>query len=172
MSIIKRASRTLAAYVTVLMLLWVIVPADLYGAEPTRPLLVTAEGTGQFTLTVHERLLSLRATDASIKEILEEIGRRMHIEVVARLTAVERMTLEFDQLPMLEAIKRFSPYVNYVVLEEAAAEPGKITKIIVLPKQAGSAPAASAPGQGTTEPARPESFRFELNPSEAVEKKP
>src|SRR5262245_21143659 len=102
MSRVIRAFRTLLAYGMILMLSWGIVPPGAWGADTT----------GQFTLTIHEHLLSLKATDASVQEILEEIGRRMHIEVVMRLTTAEQVTLEFNQLPILEAIKQFSPYIS------------------------------------------------------------
>ena len=75
-----------------------------------------------FVLTVHERLLSLQARDASLKAILAQIGRELAIEVVVHIPADETITVTFDQLPIGEALKKLSP--NYVYVVDAARGTG------------------------------------------------
>jgi hypothetical protein len=144
------------------------------------------ERTAPFILNIQGDLVSLQATQASIKELIEEIGRRMDIEVVARLPSQERITIAFDKLPIAEAMKRFGRDVNYVVVEEAGKGSGKITKIIVFPKRDGVPPARPggqlAEGSATPEPRqqqpavpeespRPQPFRFEFNPEASTEQR-
>jgi hypothetical protein len=134
--------------VIVALLLSNITPRDGLGGELERKLRGTSVGSAPFTLTIQDGLISLRATDASIKQILAELGHQMDIDVSVRLPVEERITLAFDQLPLMEAIKRFGRHVNYLVLEDRANERGKITRIIVFsrreaPNQASPTPKSS-----------------------------
>jgi hypothetical protein len=52
-----------------------------------------------FVLTIKDNLVSLTATNASLKKVLEVIGQRMSIEVLALLPDQEKITTEFEQLP-------------------------------------------------------------------------
>ena len=164
------------------LLLLCMRPGEMFGGTAERKPQGTAVRKAPFVLTIHDNLVSLTARDASIKEVIEEIGRRMNIQVVARLSAEERMTLTLEKLPLAEAIKRFDKYINYMVLEEATQEPGRITKIIVFSKREGPAP-SSPPGQSRdarataepneavqAEPPQVEPFKFELNPSDALQR--
>jgi hypothetical protein len=75
------------------------IPGELFGGEAeTSP--GPAKRNASFVLTIHEGLFSLRATQASLKEILDAIGRRMHIEVVTQLPADQTVTIAFDRLPL------------------------------------------------------------------------
>jgi type II secretory pathway component GspD/PulD (secretin) len=92
-------------------------------------------------LTIKDNLISLRAKDASLKEILEEIGRRMKIDVVAGLPDTKKITAEFENLSIGEAVNRLSTNYSYVM--DSTNGQAKITKIIVLEKgkeTAGSTP--------------------------------
>jgi hypothetical protein len=71
-----------------------------------------------FVLTIQGELISLRAEDASIKAMIEEIGRRLNIRVKADIPTTAKLTLAFDQLPLHEALKRFGKYVNYGYVEQ------------------------------------------------------
>ena len=84
-----------------------------------------------FTLTIEDNLISLTARDASIKAILEEIGRRMNIAVVAAIPPEETITTEFNELPLKEALKKLSQ--NHAYVTDSAKDTGKITKIMVTP---------------------------------------
>ncbi len=94
----------------------------------------------EFTMTVKDNLISLKAKDASLIEVLEEIGRRMNIEVLALLPEQEKITTEFEKLPLEEAIKRLSENHSHLIVSQ---EDRRITKIIVLQK--GVNTAASKP---------------------------
>src|SRR5262249_32671850 len=59
-----------------------------------------------FALTIKDNLISLTAKEASLKGVLEEIGRRMSIEVLALLSEHEKITTEFENAPLEEAIER------------------------------------------------------------------
>lgn len=135
---------------------------------------------GDFNLTGHEGLLSLRAEDASLKAIVEAIGQQLSIEVVTRIPADERLTIAFDQLSLTEALKRFRPYANYLVIEDATTAPGTIRQLIVVSKRlAGTSSSRPRPdGEGLSSPspspsdaptptdtARPKPFRFEFDPT-------
>src|SRR5262245_41746240 len=83
-------------------------------------------------LTVKDNLISLKAKDASLKEILEEIGRRMKIDVIAGIPDTTKITAEFDDLSVEEAVNRLSTNYSYVM--DSTTGQRKITKIIVLEK--------------------------------------
>ena len=169
-----------------LLLCWLITAGGLFGGEVVRKAPGQSEHNARFILTVDENLVSLQATDASIKEVIEEIGRRMNIEVVARLPAEERMTLTFDKLPIAEAVKRLGKHVNYAVLEDGLKSPGRVIKITIFSKREGAAPPSSAL-RPAEEAARPEPdrrgrtapedapqaapFAFEANPAGSAEKR-
>jgi len=130
--------------------LWVlfalIIPAALFGGEADKKSKVVRQGSLQeeskseskadFVLTIKDNLISLSAKDASVKEIIEEIGRRVKIEVVASISKEEKITIEFNKLSIEDAIKRLREYANIVYLKYSEKEKGKITKIMVLPKRA------------------------------------
>jgi hypothetical protein len=65
--------------------------------------------------TVEDNLLSLKAKDASLKEVLEEIGRRMKVDVVAGIPDTKKITAEFENLSLEEAVSRLSTNYSYVM---------------------------------------------------------
>lgn len=72
------------------------------------------------------------------KEVLEEIGRRMSIEVFAPLPEQEKITTEFEKLSLEEAIERLvRNYPHLVVSQEADR---RITRIIALQKSGDTVP--------------------------------
>ena len=85
-----------------------------------------------FVLTVKDNLISLKAKDALLKEVLEEIGRRMKIDVVAGIPDTKKITAEFENLSVEEAVNRLSTNYSYVM--DSTNGERKITKIIVLEK--------------------------------------
>lgn len=92
----------------------------------------TAKVKPAFLLTVQDNLISLKATDASLIEVLEEIGRRIKIEVVAPLREQEKVTTEFNQLPLEEAIKKLTPNYSHAMVSDEGGK--KISKVIILQK--------------------------------------
>jgi hypothetical protein len=160
-------------------------PGELFAGETEPALGQSSAPVGEFTLTAQEGRLSLRAENASLKAIVEEIGRQMSIEVMARIPADEGVTLTFEQLPLKAALTRLSPYVNYAVVEDVAKGPGAIRKLLVVSKRLAGAPSSptgkdvkgwtAPPPSGRippqeTSPARPKAFSFEFDPSAVPEK--
>jgi hypothetical protein len=103
----------------------------------------------------------------------------LHIDVVARVPADERITLAIEHLSLTEALQHLRPYVNSLVVVDGKA-PDTIRKLIVISKRLVGEPArpsthavdASAlaqPQQSDVStpaaPARPKPFRFEFDPT-------
>jgi hypothetical protein len=156
-----------------------LLPGELFGGEGAHPSPGSSATPADVVLTVHEGLLSLRAEDVSLKGIVEAIGQQLSIEVVTRIPADERITLAFEQLPLVEALRRFRPYVNALVVEDAKA-PGTIRQLIVVSKRLAGVPSSPArlEGERAVAPApsqrealtprdlsQPQPFRFELDPT-------
>ena len=147
-----------------------------------------SESRADFVLTIKDSLISLTAKDASLKEITEEIGRRMKIEVVADISEEEKITIRFDKLSLEDAIKRLK--TSYAYVWNSEKEGGKITKIVLLPEGKGTAVSRPTTKESTVEEEkrlvkpessagkkiasekspRPEPFKFEFDPSEFVGK--
>jgi len=130
----KRGIEKLFGFIIILLPL-LMIPTILFGVEANNKLEGKSESQADYILLVKESLVSLKAKDASIKEILEEIGRRMKIEVVANIPKEEKITIEFDMLYLGDAIKRFR--TSYAYITETEKEKGKITKIVAVPKGLG-----------------------------------
>ena len=125
-----------------------------------------------YTLTIKEDFISLNAKDVSLKEIIEEIGHKMQIKVVGNISEEEKITVKFEKLSLVEAIKKLSK--NYGYLMDSKKGEKKITKIFVLPKGKETvAPIFTAKEPGIheredKESKRPEPFKFEFDLSEFV----
>ncbi|MDP2607366.1 MAG: hypothetical protein Q8S00_32935, partial [Deltaproteobacteria bacterium] len=117
----------IAGVLTLFFLGFFINPTDL--SAQNQP---AAKGKTGFVLTIQDNLISLKATDALLLEILQEIGRRMKIEMVAPLPEKGKITAEFDKLSLEDAIKRLTPHYSHAMISEPGGK--KISKIIVLQK--------------------------------------
>jgi len=173
--------------VSILLISLLITPNFLFGEEADKKSEVEAKSKSDFVLTIKDSLISLTAKDASLKEITEEIGRRMKIEVVANISEKEKITIRFDKLSLEDAIKRLR--TSYAYVWNSEKEGGKITKIVLLPEGKGtvlSRPAtkesevkgekrlvkseSKARAEAAREKSpRPEPFKFEFDPSEFME---
>ena len=149
---------------------------------------------GNFVLTVEGDRLSLEAQEASLRAILEEIGRKMHLEVLGEVPAQETVTAAFHDLPLEQALHRLSSNFGYQMKSEEGGQ--EISKIFILPKGTGPANAKStteevAPSKEIVmpysdpviqagrakgneadqeKPTRPEPFKFQFDPSEFANK--
>ena len=129
-------------------------PARIFAAEAERILKGKPVTKVDFVLTVRDNLISLKAKDASLKEVLEEIGRRMKIDVIAGIPDATKITAEFENLSVEEAVNRLSTNYSYVM--DSTTGQRKITKIIVLEK--GKETTVSTPTTKKEEkPVKPES---------------
>jgi hypothetical protein len=95
-------------------LIW-LVAAFLSASSVTYPETVAGTSGLQpgFILAVQDELISLRAEDASLKAIFEEIGHRMNIQVKAEIPETATANFACEQLPLQEVLKRLGRYVNY-----------------------------------------------------------
>jgi hypothetical protein len=60
-----------------------VAPAQIFAGEAETNPKGKPATKADFVLTVKDNLISLKAKDALLKEVLEEIGRRMKIDVVS-----------------------------------------------------------------------------------------
>ena len=125
-----------------------------------------------FELTVKNDLISLNANDASLKEILEEIGQRMKVEMVANIPEEVRTSANFHSLSLVEALKKLSSNYGYIMNTEKDKK--KIARVFVLPK--GDETGKEKPLREEVKDAvnkekklQPEPFKFEFDPSDFVE---
>ena len=71
--------------ITVILISFLIVPTFLPGIEAAQNTRGKSLHKADYDLTVKEGLITLKAKDASLKEILEAIGQELEIEVVATI---------------------------------------------------------------------------------------
>jgi hypothetical protein len=174
--------RAIQKLLNIVLLLFVpLLPApDAFG-QPERSPKGKPGAKADFVLTVKDNRISLDAKDASLKEVLEEIGRKMSIEVLALLPEQERITTELENLSLEDAIERLiRNYPHLVVLQEGDR---KIRRIVALQKSGDiepSKPVMQGPEikkeQNSAKPATkqeairnesppPEQFKFQFDPS-------
>ncbi len=92
-----------------------------------------------FTLAIEDYHISLEAKDASIKEIVTTLAGKLEFELATTISEKEIITIKFEKLEMVEALKRFSNHVNMSVIYDSNKPDAKILKLTVLPKQGGAA---------------------------------
>ncbi len=68
------------------------------------------EYKSDFELKVKNGLISLKTKDASLREIIEEIGKSMEIKVVGTIPDEERISAEFDKLSLEEPLAQAMVY--------------------------------------------------------------
>jgi hypothetical protein len=106
---------------------------DVSAAEADRSAKGKVAAKADFVVvTVKDSLISLEAKNASLKEVLEEIGRKMNIEVFALLPEQEKITTELEKLPLEDAIERLIRNHPHVIVWQESDR--RITKITVLQK--------------------------------------
>ena len=100
----------------------------------------------EFILTVEDQLISLRAREASIQAIVEDIGQKVAIEVLGTIPQDEMITTAFERFPVAEALQRLSPNYGYQLRSNKGGQ--EVATIFVLPKPDGFVrpqPAEQAP---------------------------
>jgi hypothetical protein len=124
----------------------------------------THVGAASFALSTDQGTLSLKATNAPLKAILDQIGEELNIQVDAQVADDETVTDEFQDLSVDAALRRLAP--NYAIITGQDDE--KITKIVIMPKGEAADVAAERqekPVSARKVPARSEPFKFEFDPS-------
>jgi len=157
------------------LLLWLF-PLLLSAAEKNSTAAgETKQGT-DFILTRHGDRFSLRAQQASLREIVETLGSMLAIDVVARIPWDIQITLEFAELSLEDALQRFRTFANFAYIKDTSRPASKITRIMVIPIQGRERVAQPTVrrGGGPTSPAsaQPAPFKFEFDPSKRLERQP
>jgi hypothetical protein len=109
-----------------------VAPAQIFAVEAETNPKGKPATKADFVLTVKDNLISLKAKEALLKEVLGEIGRRMKIDVVGGIPDTKKITAEFENLSIEEAVNRLSTNYSYVM--DSTNGERKITKIIVFEK--------------------------------------
>ncbi len=155
----------------IILLILLIIPSALFGED--KEIKAEKEVNADFDLTVEDDLISLKAKDASLRKIMEEIGSKMVIDVVGKIAEEEKVSVEFDGLSLKDALEKLSASYGYVMDAEDGGE--KVTKIIILPKGKETSIASSATRkpkiqkrEGSKKSVKPEPFKFEFDPSKSM----
>ena len=172
-----------------MLLFLLLVPTHLLGKELESSALRPLVTKGTFVLTVEGDLVSLKARQASLQTIMEELGRKMDIDVLGNILDEETISIEFDKLPLGKALERLSSNYGYQMKSEKGSK--TISKIFILPKGTGitstrpttkevesrkepdtpnservlKAESAKEKESDKETPARPEPFKFQFDPS-------
>ena len=110
-----------------------LLQGHLLASEAPKKTNTKPAGKADYLLTIENELISLNAKDASIKQIVEEMGRELNIEVDVLISQEDSITVEFHALPLEDALKRVS-YNYYLHFSEAGNGKDKISKIVLLPE--------------------------------------
>jgi hypothetical protein len=158
-------SRTLA--VSALLGLSAFLAATMLGANEPANLPGRDRSTdATFKVTVEHARVSLRAKQAPLAKVIDEIGKQMKLDVDADISTHDRITMTFDQLTLDEALEHiFKHRTNYAYSTLVDRSSGRITKIVVLTTEASGPPNSAEPRSEDAHGQRPEPFRFELDPS-------
>ncbi len=175
----------------IILLILLIIPSALFGED--KEIKTKKEVNADFDLTIKDDLISLSAKDVSLKEIIEELGSSMKIDVIGNIPEEEKISVGFDKLSLKEALEKLSSNYGYLMDSEKGEKEDhsnklQITKIIILPKGKETSPSSLKTKQvaiqetkisetqeekeseikerESKETKRPEPFKFEFDPTE------
>ena len=107
----------------------------LVGASKSQPSVADLT-PAEFILTVEEdQFISLRAHEASLNAIVQDIGQKMGIEVLGTIPNDEAVITAFDRLPVAETLQRLSPNYGYQLRSGKGGQ--EVATIFVLPNPDG-----------------------------------
>jgi hypothetical protein len=154
-------------------MLLVLTVTSAQAAEKSAPARPQAPGT--FQVKASKGYLSVDAREAPLTKIFEEIGKQAGIVVESGIGPEQKITIQFDRVPLEDAIKKLSKNVSIFYTQDPKDNRPRIVRVAVLPegKQLApplSRPAAPAQASKTKEPApKPEPFKFEFDPGKSAE---
>ena len=157
----------------VISLSFLIIPTILYGGATDKKNESPSITPGKYILKVKGNQISLKARDASLMDILLEIGRRMNIKVTALIPREEKITIDLDMQYLGDAIKKFK--TNYAYITASEKEKGKISRIVALPEGNEKAPPEKyeynpqPPLQNFEQKSQPPVQRHRYNPQPPVQ---
>jgi hypothetical protein len=117
-------NRNLLWFFLMASLLLLICPVVSSASELNQNSNEKLENKVKYELSIKNNLITLNAKDAALKKILEDIGQRMNIEVFARIPAEDKITTQFANLTLEEALKKFKK--NYALVTDSKDKDGNI----------------------------------------------
>jgi hypothetical protein len=157
-----------ATFLVLVLLLIIISPVS---AQQSREEKIQQSGT--FHVNLSKDYVSLQANEAPVAMVLDEIANKAGIAVENGLRLREKITIQFDRVPLEEAIKLLAKNVIIIYSTRDRNDRSlRIARVVVLPKTKDLVSRSSSsvePGEGN-EPA-PESFNFQFNPSRYQQKR-
>ncbi len=140
-----------------------VLPMALFGGKSEGKIERKSEEKAGFELMVKDGLISLSAKDASLKEVIEELGNSMKIDVIGNIPEEEKISAKFEEVSLKDALEKLSS--NHGFLMDSDYGNSKIAKIIILPKGKES----RVQEIERTIPVKHEPFEFEFDPMEHME---
>ena len=156
-------------------LVWLCSPAVLWAvdAQPSSP--DATEPQAAFVLTSQDQRVSLEAREASVKAIIEELGRQLHIEVKVSEGAEKTVQVTFAQLSVEEALERLKAAadIDYFIAyqKDVRTQAEKISRIEIVAKgtETMAQPVKVSPAAGQEEHPAEAPFGFEFDPSKYLD---
>ena len=138
-------------------------------AESVSPATANPQTSKNLIVTTNDRLVSVKATEASLKDVIERVGQELGIEVEAQIGDQEKVTVEFQDLTLDQAMERLSGNYAYTADSDGA----KISKLFIYPKGVAAPAGRSMAEVSKNSTARPDSspgpFKFEFDPAEFLQ---
>jgi hypothetical protein len=151
---------------------------------------------GSFQLNVTKGLLTLKANDARLTDIFQEIGKQAKISIDSNLGPEETITIQLDDVSLEEGLHRLAKNVTILYAQSPGEKQRRITSVIVLTEGTGQGsppkhdetskessktakPAPLAPKRAEAPPAdlkakqtvpQPPPFKFEFDPATATKR--
>jgi hypothetical protein len=129
------------------------------------------QDSARFTLKVKDGRVSIGAKDVSVAEILKDLSQQTGIPIENTLRTEERITIQFSDLPMAEAVASLANVLIFYDKDPGDPTSPRIVKIVVTAKGKGVSAAGLEPtnvsgagGDAVKIPA-PKPFEFVLDPS-------
>jgi hypothetical protein len=132
---------------------------------------------GTFQLKISQGYLSLEATEASLVQIFQEIGKQGKITFDSNIGPEEKITIRLERVPLEDGIRQLAKNVTIFYTENPKDKTRRISRIVVVSEGKESVPVQTktspqpenvkepAPQTATKKPAaQPEPFKFEFDP--------
>ncbi len=85
-----------------------------------------ASATSYLNVEMSDDLVTLKAHNVSVRDVLDEIARQSDLIVVSRSPLHGRLTLELERLPLFEALRRIMRGRSYLLHQAQAATGARI----------------------------------------------
>jgi hypothetical protein len=144
-------------------------------AEQSMP--ANSQPPGTFQLKVSQGYLSLEATEASLVQIFQEIGKQAKITFDSNMGPEEKITIRLERVPLEDGTRQLAKNVTIFYTENPKDKTRQISRVVVVSEGKESVPVQTktspqpenvkepAPQTATKKPApQPEPFKFEFDP--------